>query len=111
MKSKKYIVFLLAALLLVSCGVKKKAVSGEGLAVSEQPAWHTCLIQNARATIIMGGDKMSASVTMQTVHDSMIVISVMPVFGIELARFEATPLELTGINKFDGTYATTTLRS
>ena len=28
--------------------------------------------------------------------------------GIEVARFEATPLELTGINKFDGTYATIT---
>ena len=56
----------------------------------------------------MDGNRLSATVTMQTVHDSMLVISVMPLLGIEVARFEATPLELTGINKFDGTYATTT---
>lgn len=50
---------------------------------------------------------MSATVTMQTVRDSMLVISVMP-FGMEVIRFEATPLELTGINKLDATYATAT---
>ena len=109
MQLKNKYILVLAALMLVGCGTKKKAVSGEGLAVSEQtPTWHTCLIQNAKATVVMDGDRLSATVTMQTVHDSMLVISVMPLLGIELARFEATPFELTGINKFDGTYAKTT---
>lgn len=72
------------------------------------PAWHTCLIQNARASIAIDGDRFSANVTMQTVHDSMLVISIMPMLGVEVVRLEATPLELTGINKLDGTYATTT---
>lgn len=107
MRLKNKYVFLLAALLLVSCGTKKKTVSTQPAVVSE-PTWHTCLIQNAKATVTMDGSKMSATVTMQTVRDSMLVISVMPLLGIEIARFEATPLELTGINKFDGTYATTT---
>ena len=107
MKELKYIVFLVAVLVLAGCGTKKKAVSSQPSEASE-PTWHTCLIQNAKATVVMDGDRMSATVTMQTVHDSMLVISVMPLLGIELARFEATPLELTGINKFDGTYATTT---
>ena len=107
MRLKNKYIFLLAALVLVSCGTKKKAVSTQPSAVSE-PTWHTCLIQNAKATVTMDGSRMSANVTMQTVRDSMLVISVMPLLGIEVARFEATPLELTGINKFDGTYATTT---
>jgi hypothetical protein len=108
MQSKnKYIVFVLAALVLVSCGVKKKAVSTLP-SVESEPTWHTCLIQNAKATVTMDGSRMSANVTMQTVRDSMLVISVMPLLGIEVARFEVTPFELTGINKFDGTYATTT---
>ena len=108
MKELKYIVFLVAALVMVSCGVKKKVAESQEPKVESQPTWHTCLIQNAKATVVMDGNRMSATVTMQTVHDSMLVISVMPMLGIELARFEATPFELTGINKFDGTYATTT---
>ena len=97
---------LLLAVLLVACGTKKKTVEVIE-PVESEPAWHTCVIQNAKATVSINGDKYSATVTMQTVRDSMLVISVMPMFGIELARFEATPFELTGINKFEGTYATT----
>lgn len=106
LKEKKYIVILLMGLMLVSCGVKKKAVSNQPSEVSV-PTWHTCLIQNARATVTIHGEKVSASVTMQTVRDSMSVISVMPL-GMEVIRFEATPLEMIGINKLDGTYATAT---
>ncbi len=109
MRLRNKYIFLLAALLLVSCGTKKKAVTQpESASELSQPAWHTCLIRNAKATVSMNGDRLSASVTMQTVHDSMLVISVTPLLGIEIARFEATPFEITGINKFDGTYATTT---
>ena len=109
MRSKKYIVILLVGLVLVSCGTKKKVVSGQSSVVSEQaePTWHTCLIQGARATVTIHGEKVSASVTMQTVRDSLAVISVMPL-GMEVIRFEATPLEMIGINKLDGTYATAT---
>ena len=108
MKSKKYIVFLLAALVLTACGVKRKAVSDQPSAVSE-PAWHTCLMQGGKASITIDGNKFSGTVNMQTVRDSMLVISVMPpILGFEMVRFEATPLELTGINKIEGTYATVT---
>ena len=107
MQLKNKYLFLLAALFLISCGKKKKITESHQPEMS-QPTWHTCLIQNAKATLSMDGNPLSATVTMQTVHDSMLVISVMPLLGIEVARFEATPLELTGINKFDGTYATIT---
>ena len=104
MKSKRYIVFVLVALVMAGCATKKRVLQ---TVVSPEQTWHTCLIQGARATVTMNGTPMSASVTMQTVRDSMLVISVMPM-GLELVRFEATPTEVTGINKLDATYATAT---
>ena len=99
---------MLSCLLLAGCGVKKKVQPAPVPAEPEVPAWHTCLIQGARATLRVNNDRIDATVTMQTVHDSMLVISVTPLLGMEMVRFEATPFELTGINKIDGTYATTT---
>lgn len=107
MRLNRYILLLCAALLLVACGTKKKVVGGEGSAVSE-PAWHTCLIQGARATVTTNEDRLSANVTMQTVRDSMLVISVMPLLGMEVMRIEATPLEVIAIDKFHGRYAKAT---
>ena len=98
-------------LLCPSCGAKKKAVQSEiaeEALLPEEPVWHTCLIQNARATLFTNEDKMTATVTMQTVRDSMLVISVMPMLGIEMFRLEATPLELIAIDKMHGQYAKTT---
>ena len=114
MMMKRYrlqLIVLLAALTLVSCGVKKQtvAVSGEGLVVSEPPAWHTCL-QSARAIVYTETNKIAANVTMQTVRDSMLVISVMPMLGIEMARLEATPEELIAIDKVHNVYATATYK-
>ena len=69
-----YIILIPCMVLLAGCGAKKQAVSqdGHGLAVSqepEEPAWHTCLIQGARATVYTNEDKISANLTMQTVRD------------------------------------------
>lgn len=109
MRLNKYIAIFAAALLLVGCGAKKAAVSPE-LAVVEPvtPPWHTCLIQGAKAKVQTGGTKISANVTMQTVYDSMLVISVMPMLGIEMMRLEATPFELIAIDKLHGQYAKAT---
>ena len=107
MKYKSIFIVLSSALLLCSCGAKKKAVHP----VEPQPAvpaWHTCLIQGAQATVITGEDKVSSSVTMQTVHDSMIVISVMPMLGMEMMRVEATPTQIIAIDKLHGRYAKAT---
>ena len=107
MKYKSIFIVLSSALLLCSCGAKKKAVHP----VEPQPvvpAWHTCLIQGAQATVITDEDKVSSSVTMQTVHDSMIVISVMPMLGMEMMRVEATPTQIIAIDKLHGRYAKAT---
>ena len=105
---RKTLYCLVAALVLVGCGVKKKAVESPAPVVESEPTWHTCLMQGGKATITLGGNKYSGTVNMQTVRDSMLVISVMPILGIEMVRLEATPVEMTGINKIDGTYATVT---
>ena len=103
MKSEKYIVLILLALVLVGCGTKKKAVSNQPSAVSI-PTWHTCLTQG-QATVSTDEDKMSAAIMMQAVRDSMLVISVMPMLGMEMIRLEATPLEVIAIDKIHGRYA------
>lgn len=111
MPSNKIIGYICCILLLVltGCGTKKKAVTVVAEEpVSEVPSWHTCLIQGGRATIITENDRQSAAVTMQTVRDSLLVISVMPMFGMEMLRIEATPTQLIGIDKIHGRYALTT---
>ena len=107
MKYKSIFIVLSSALLLCGCGAKKKAVQpAEPKPVV--PMWHTCLIQGAQAIVMTDEDKLSSSVTMQTVHDSMIVISVMPMLGMEMMRVEATPTEIIAIDKLHGRYAKAT---
>ncbi|MBO7457923.1 MAG: DUF4292 domain-containing protein [Paludibacteraceae bacterium] len=110
MRLNKHILLVLAALVLVGCGAKKKVVSTPEPEVIEPavPTWHTCLIQGARATISTDSDRQSSAITMQTVHDSMLVISVMPMLGMEMLRIEATPIEITAIDKIHGQYAKAT---
>ena len=65
MRLNRYIGFLLAALVLVGCGVKKNAATNYPISAAsepEVPAWHTCLIQNARATVITDNDRLTANV-------------------------------------------------
>jgi uncharacterized lipoprotein YajG len=68
MRLNRYLILLCAALLLVACGTKKKIAERQEPTVSV-PAWHTCLVQGARATVATANDRLSANVTMQTVHD------------------------------------------
>jgi len=100
----RLLTIIAVTVVLTSCGVKKKAV-GPVAESSPAPTWHTCLIQGTRVTVDKDGERVSANVLMQTVRDSLLVISVMPMFGMEMMRLEATPLEVTAIDKLHGTYA------
>ena len=108
MKRFKYIVLLLAAVVLAGCGTKRKVQPQPAVVTPAEPAWHTCLIQNAQIKLIRDGEQYSSPATMQTVRDSMLVISVMPMLGMEVLRLEATPTQLTAIDKLHGQYAVTT---
>ena len=105
----KSLLLIWAVFGLIGCGTQKRAKTNVEPPVEPVvPAWHTCLIQSARATITTDEDRLSANITMQTVHDSMLVISVMPMLGIEMLRLEATPMEVIAIDKIHGQYARTT---
>lgn len=118
MKGYRLIVFL-AAMMLVGCAVKKDVTANGEKAngewakvtkVTKKNHWHTCVIQGAKATVTTKSDKITASVTMQAVHDSLIIISVMPALGIEMVRLEATPDELLAFDKVHNRYAKTTFK-
>lgn len=104
--NKHIYIFIVTALLLVSCGTQK-------VKQSESPApplWQTCLIKGAQASIEIqkknsqSSDKISAAVTMQVVRDSIAIISIMPILGMEMVRIEATPEKVIGISKIHGLY-------
>ena len=92
-----------------SCRTQQSAVQTQPAETptEEEKPWHTCLIQGAKATLTMDGQTISANCTMQVVRDSMLVISVMPMLGIEVYRLEATPDELIAIDKLNHQYLKT----
>lgn len=92
-----------------SCHTQKVAVQTQSAETptEEEKPWHTCLMQGARATLTIDEEIISANCTMQVVRDSMLVISVMPMLGIEVYRIEATPDELIAINKLNNQYLRT----
>ena len=110
MKSKKIIVFVVAALLFAGCGAKRKVVSTHVPEVAEPeiPAWHTCLIPGAQITLTSGEERYSGTANMQVVRDSMCIISITALLGLEVLRIEATPQEILGIDKIHGRYARAT---
>ena len=92
-----------------SCHTQKVAVQQQPTETptEEEKPWHTCLIQGAKATLTMDEQTITANCTMQVVRDSMLVISVMPMLGIEVYRLEATPDELIAIDKLNHQYLKT----
>ena len=94
---------------LTSCHTQKVAVQPQPTEPAEEKEtlWHTCLMQGAKATLTMDGQTITANCTMQVVRDSMLVISVMPMLGIEVYRLEATPEELIAIDKMNHQYLKT----
>ena len=93
---------------LTSCGVKRKAATPTFADEPAAPAWQTCLIQGAKITLITPEDKFTSSATMQVERDSVLVISVTPMLGIEMFRIEATPALITAIDKMHAQYAQAT---
>ena len=92
-----------------SCRTQRVAVQQQPTETptEEEKPWHTCLIQGAKATLTIDEQTITANCTMQVVRDSMLVISVMPMLGIEVYRLEATPEELIAIDKLNHQYLKT----
>ena len=66
--------------------------------------WTTCVMRGAKAKVTVGGKTYKSPCATQAVWDSLVIISIMPAFGIEVFRIEATPRDVTVINKKDKEY-------
>lgn len=100
----KIILCLTAVLALAAC--RSKQVVTPAPVEEPKPAitWHTCLVENAEGTVYVGKDTYRSSITMSTTLDSLIILSVTPMLGIELFRLEATPEEVVVVDKMQRRY-------
>lgn len=99
---------ILVGMIASGCASKKKMVRTEPEPVvveQPQPSWHTTVVNAADATISAAKQSINATCQMLVVRDSMLVISVMPLFGIEMLRVEATPTEVKVIDKMGRRFA------
>lgn len=87
---------------------KAQQEEAEQEAQTAESQWHTCLMQNAQGVVTIGEQTLRATCTMQTVRDSIVILSIMPMLGIEMLRIEATPEQITGIDKINRQYAVAT---
>ena len=67
-------------------------------------AWHTALVTNTLMTLTVDETPYNVTCQMQTVRDSMMVISVMPMLNMELIRLEVTPQTAIVIDKINHRY-------
>lgn len=72
--------------------------------VVREPNYTTANWSSVDAEITMNGKTLKSKASVRMIRDSLIVISIMPVFGIEVARLECTPNELMIINKVQARY-------
>lgn len=66
--------------------------------------WNTVSVRGAKATVEFGGKTYKATCATMAQWDSIVVISISVVFGIEIARIEATPTEVIVINRLEKEY-------
>ncbi|MBR1426541.1 MAG: DUF4292 domain-containing protein [Paludibacteraceae bacterium] len=110
MKSASHIyplfIALCAVLLCASCAGTRRTARQ----TRNAPTWHTMETQGV-ATLSPEQDKeYKANYRAQVVNDSLVVVSVMPVLGIELMRLEATPDDILLIDKLNHRYCRLTYK-
>lgn len=67
-------------------------------------AWHTALVTNTLMTLTVDEQPYNVTCLMQTVRDSMMVISIMPMLNMEMFRLEVTPQTAIVIDKINHRY-------
>ncbi len=118
MKQRKIFVLLSVVLVLFSCGTKKKTVKTttdnkqpkvhiltiQEKTIAAQPDFVTMSAGKAKFSLNYEQKQMSANGSVTFVKDSIFIVSVQPLLGIELLRLEATPQQLTVIDKMNKRY-------
>lgn len=105
----RHILPILLLALLAGCASRRAIKPVEPVEpvtpVVAAPAWHTCAA-SARATVTMSRQQLQASMQLQAVYDSMLIVSVQPLPGIEMVRIEATPEQVLIVDKMNKQFAT-----
>lgn len=103
-----------------SAEVETTAITGQDTAITEkedtqevateapvtEPAWKTYSSEQSFMDVTFGKDQLSSAVRFQAIYDSILIVSATPILGIEIARLEATPTEVTILDKTKRQYAT-----
>lgn len=122
MKIEKYIFILLAVFMLTACHTTKKAVVKPTVIDTpiimmastteiiktlqqNQPKFKTANASKLAISAVLKGRNFDVSGICQIMNDSVIYLSIIPMFGYELFRLECTPNNFTLIDKFNKRYA------
>lgn len=97
MKGERYIVLLLSMALLCGCATSRRA--------TKTSQWQTAQTMNDIATVTLDSMQYTIGCSTQVIRDSLIIISVRPMIGLELGRLEITPDEVMIIDKVNHQYS------
>lgn len=110
MKKRLYIYFLTIVIIgcLASCGVKKhvQQPSIDEPQSEQAQTWHTVVAKGTASIGIANQSTPGSNYTLQAIKDSVVVLSITPLLGIEIMRIEATPNNILVVNKANRTYTT-----
>lgn len=88
-------------LLMAACGATKKTVQ------PQLPQHKTAETKRATVKVQSGGNRLSVGCQLQTVFDSVCVVSVQPLGGMEMYAIHATPGHILVIDRMHRQYAIT----
>lgn len=115
MKTYSKILSIAALFLFTACSTQKqysnhnpdkRQVTLEQIWLA-QPQFNSAQADKIRITLNYAEREINANGTIQILTDSVIILSVQPLFGIELFRLELTPYNVTIIDKMNRRYTKT----
>ena len=85
-KMMKRFVYILLVVGLCACSTTQRV--GKTKAAEEKAPWHTYRMDRAQAKVEIDGQVIYSDCSIQAVYDSLIVVSLKPVLGLEAYRLE-----------------------
>ncbi len=111
----RYLLVVIAGLCLAACHTQKttttttpRRITKEQQLVQQviaaQPLFQTAEATKARVGITFAGQKMNINGTISIITDSIIMLSVQPLLGIEMFRIDLTPQQILVVDKMNRRY-------
>ena len=93
--------FSVVVFLMAACATSKKSVQ------PEQPKHRSAEVKRAMVKVESGGNRISVGCQLQTVFDSVCIVSVQPLSGMEMFALHAMPDRILLIDRMNKRYAIT----